>query len=96
MNLLSKTDQQKIIEAFPHYPNLELMEMFNISEEDISDLRKKYKLKKQPTRMSPETIDYIKKNINIDIVTLAGVLNYSYTAIRDTKIKIIQGKLWNN
>lgn len=35
MNLLSKTDQQKIIEAFPKYPNLELMEMFNISEEAL-------------------------------------------------------------
>lgn len=93
MNLLSKADRDKIIEAFPKYPNDELMEMFNISEEDLCELRKKYKLKKQPSRMSPETIDYIKKNMNMDIVTLAGVLNYSYTAIRDTKIKIIQGKL---
>lgn len=93
MNLLSKADRDKIIEAYHKYQDVELSEMFGISEEDIKELRKKYNLKKQPSRLPIEVINYIKKNFDIDTQTLAAKFSKSEGCIRETKRKIIQGKI---
>ena len=93
MRLLSPTERKNLIDDFAKYPNLELCEKYGLNLDDLGEFSRKYKLKKHPSRMKPEHIEYLKRNLNKPLNELSLFMDYSQSCIYDTKLKIIKGIL---